>query len=124
MNTAFLTAQVDVGQVSPEVFSSHLFTSCPRTGVFTLAEGATATFKAAGWCVFALRVIGEVAIETASVDLDGSTPMVGTATCYGIAKYPGVFSQVTKASDFELTGGDGGAIVEYFIADLHDDSQL
>jgi len=119
VNTIFLT-----NEVAPAVYSSTLYSADAEAGTLTIAAAATVVIPLAVWGLLSLRVVGRLTVTTASTDWDNTTPITGTVQCYGIEKYPGTFSQVTKPATFTLTGGVGGATVQYFKAHLLNNSQL
>ena len=119
MNTIFLT-----NEAALKVYSSTLYSADSEAGTLTIAEGDTVTTALSSWGILSLKVVGKLTITTTSTDWDDATEVAGTVECYGIAKYPGTFSQVTKPATFTLTGGVDGATVHYFKAHLLDNSQL
>lgn len=124
-NSLFISNHVEWGDVSQAVLASQMYVTDSEAGTLNLDEGDTAVIQAtSAWNLLALRVIGNVSVETASTDWDNVTPITGTVESYGIAKYPGTFCQVTKAATFTLTAGTGGATVEYLKATLVDDSAI
>lgn len=124
MSTLFLTNELELGTQSQNVISCVQNVTETATGDLTLAEGEQVSFQAPVWCLFSLKVVGAVDVTVDSTDWDDLTPITGTVGSYGIAKYPGTYSIVTKPATITLTGGVGGAILGYLIAYLIDDTQL
>lgn len=124
MSTLFLTNEVILGEQVPSVLAATHNVSDFESGSLELAEGDSYVLSVANWALFFVKVVGALDVTVDSTDFDDTTPISGTVGTYGIAKYPGMYSLVTKTATITLTGGVGGAILEYVKANLIDDTQL